>query len=122
MVDQIKKMRPNEALEILSFMPKKSSPILKKVISSAIFNAKNNANLTEESLTFKEISIGKGMTFKRFRPVARGRAHPILKRTSTIKVVLEGRKNEELKKQESQIKEGDPLRKQSEASKNGSKS
>ncbi len=89
-VDQIKKMSPAQSLLVLDFVPQKSSGFLKKVIASAIANAKNNHNLSEESLVFKEIQVGKGMEFKRFRAVARGRAHAILKRTSHIRVILEG--------------------------------
>src|SRR3989304_5491438 len=97
-VDQIKKMTPQQAIKILDFVPKKSSLPLKKVITSAIANAKNNFNLSEDSLTFREISVTKGIVFKRFKAVARGRAHPILKRTSHIKVVLEGEQRKEVSK------------------------
>lgn len=89
-VAQIKKMKPSSSVAILDHVHKSSSPILKKVIQSAIANAKNNFNLDEGSLVFKEILIGRGPVFKRFRAVSRGRAHAILKRTSHIKVVLEG--------------------------------
>ncbi|MBI2327256.1 50S ribosomal protein L22 [Candidatus Curtissbacteria bacterium] len=97
-VAQIKKMKPSYAIAILDHVHKSSSPILKKVIKSAIANAKNNFNLDEKTLTFKEILVGKGPVFKRYRAVARGRAHSILKRTSNIKVVLEGEKTKEVSK------------------------
>lgn len=89
-VDQIKKMKPSDALAILTHTPKKVAPILGKVIASAVANAKASHNLEEKSLTFKEILIGKGITFKRFREGSRGRARPILKRTTNLTVVLEG--------------------------------
>ena len=98
---QIKKMRPQEAIKMLDFIPKGASTVLKKVIASAIANAKNNFNLSEDTLTFKEISVTKGIVFKRYRAVSRGRVHPILKRTSHIKVVLEG----EQKKKVSEVSE-----------------
>lgn len=88
-VDQIKKMPPTRALQILSFVDKSSSPVLKKVIASALANAKNNHGIAEGDLIFREILVGNGPMFKRFQPVSRGRAHHILKRTSHIKVVLE---------------------------------
>ncbi|OGD85475.1 50S ribosomal protein L22 [Candidatus Curtissbacteria bacterium RBG_13_35_7] len=87
--NQVKKMPPQEAIKMLAFIKKSASPILKKVIASAIANAKNNHNLTEESLKFKEIQIGSGQMLKRYRRISRGRIHHILKRTSNIKVVLE---------------------------------
>ncbi|MBI4037524.1 50S ribosomal protein L22 [Candidatus Curtissbacteria bacterium] len=89
-VDQIKKMKPHGALDILTYTPKKTAPLLGKVIASAIANAKANHNLEEKSLVFKEILIGKGITFKRFRAGSRGRARPILRRTTNLTVVLEG--------------------------------
>lgn len=88
LVDQIKKAQPTYAVQILGLVNKSSSPVLKKVIASAIANAKNNHGIKEEDLFFKEILVGKGPMFKRFQPVSRGRAHNILKRTSHIKVVL----------------------------------
>jgi len=89
-VDQIKNKKPAEAVKILEFTNKRSTPAIYKVIMSAIANAKNNYNLDEGSLLFKQISVNKGLMLKRYRPVSRGRAHHILKRASHIKVVLEG--------------------------------
>ena len=97
-VDQIKKMPPGQTLKILDFVSKKASFPLKKVIASAIANAKNNFGLDEQTLKFKEIQVTKGSVFKRYQPVARGRVHPILKRTSHIKVVLEGEQKKEVSK------------------------
>lgn len=94
-VDQIKKMNPHQALAILDFTPKSSAKPIKKVIASAIANAKNNFGQDEKTLKFKSLFIGKGPVSRRYQPVARGRAHPILKRTSHITVILEG---EETKK------------------------
>ncbi|MDO8487283.1 MAG: 50S ribosomal protein L22 [Candidatus Curtissbacteria bacterium] len=93
-VDQIKKMPPQKAIQILNFVNKSSSPVLKKVIASALANAKNNHGISEGDLIFKEILVGNGPMFKRFRPVSRGRAHHILKRTSNIKIVLESKAGE----------------------------
>ncbi len=100
LINEIKKMPPKAAVDILKFMPQAGSPMLQKVINSAIANAKNNYNLDIETLKFEEIQVGKGMIFKRFRAVSRGRAHSIVKKTSNIRVVLEGTeaKKEEIKK------------------------
>ena len=91
-VAQIKKMKPQQSVQVLEFLPQKSAVLIRKVILSAIANAKNNNDLEEESLKFSQIQVGKGPMFKRYRPVARGRGHSILKRTSSIRVVLEGEK------------------------------
>mgnify|MGYP001610791748 CR=1 FL=1 len=89
-IDQIKNRRPQDAVKILDFVNKRPAAAIKKVIMSAIANAKNNYALDEGSLVFKQISASKGLTFKRIRPVSRGRAHHILKRASYLTVVLEG--------------------------------
>ena len=77
------------SLESLRFVPRKSAVPLYKVLKSAIANAKNNFKLDTDSLKIKEILIDEGPTLKRYRPVSRGAAHRILKRTTHIKVVLE---------------------------------
>jgi len=102
-VDQIRKMTPTQSIKILDYLPKRSSPALKKVISSAIANAKNNYGIGEEALKFAQIQVGPGPVFKRYRAVARGRAHTILKRTSHIIVVLEG----EIKKSQATSNSGE---------------
>lgn len=98
-MDQIKKMPPAKAVAMLDFIKKSASPVLRKVIASAIANAKNNHNLKEDALLFKRIEVASGPAFKRYRPISRGRVHPILKRTSHIRVVLEGKPEQDLKKQ-----------------------
>lgn len=92
-VDQIKKTKPQEAVAILDFVGKSAAKPLKKVIASALANAKNNSGISADTLVFKSIEVGGGRSIRRFRAVSRGRAHAILKRTSHIKVVLVGEKN-----------------------------
>ncbi len=98
LVDQIKKMTPAKSLAALDFVPTATAKPLKKVVASAVANAKNNFGLDEETLIFKSILVGKGPVFKRFRAVARGRAHAILKKTSHITVILEGQPKKEIAK------------------------
>lgn len=81
--------KAEEAYASLRFVPKKAATPLAKVLKSAISNAKNNFEMDTEKLVIKDITVGQGPTLKRFRPVSRGRAHSILKRTSHVKVVLE---------------------------------
>lgn len=97
-VDQIRKIKPQQSMLILDHVPQKASGPLKKVIASAIANAQNNYGLDTESLTFAEINVNKGQVFKRYRAISRGRAHSILKQTSNIKIVLEGEKEKEVSK------------------------
>lgn len=84
----VRNKRAMEALEILSFVPKKAAPILKKVISSAMANAENNLKQDKESLYIKEIVVTEGPVYKRGVPVSKGRTHPIKKRTSHITIKL----------------------------------
>ncbi len=79
----------NEALEILKFTPKKAAALLYKVIQSAGKNAENNFKQDLNTLTVKEIIVTQGPTYKRWQAVSRGRAHPILKRTSHVTVKVE---------------------------------
>jgi len=78
----------SEALTLLSFIPKRSAPVLKKLIESAAANAENNFKQKREGLTISSIMVNAGTTMKRGRPVSRGRWHPILKRTSHVSVEL----------------------------------
>ena len=116
-MDQIKKMNPQDAIDILNFTNKASSEPLTKVIKSAMANGKNNLGLDQNSLKFKAIQIERGPVFKRFRPVSRGRGHSILKRTTHLTVTLEG---EQPKKEVATLES--KTEKTKEEAKNGTKS
>jgi len=85
----VKKLSPREAVDNLKFLNKRAAKPLARVIKQAIANGVKNLGLKEEDLRFYRIEIMEGPTYKRWRPVSRGRAHSILKRTSHIRVVLE---------------------------------
>lgn len=78
----------NDALATLKFTPKKAAKILYKLLNSAVANAENNFKQDPNTLVVKEVKVSKGMRFKRFRPVSRGRAHPINKDCSHIHIIL----------------------------------
>lgn len=86
-IDVIKKMTPNKALESLPFIKKRASEFVFKVIKSAVANA-TQKGVDSNTLVFKEIQIGEGPRLKRGQPVSRGRWHPIKKRMSHVKVIL----------------------------------
>lgn len=86
-----------EALQILKLMPQKGARILGKVIKTAIANAKNNFKLDQETLIVSEIYANKGVTMKRWRARAKGRAFPILKKTSHVTVCVSAKENKENK-------------------------
>lgn len=77
-----------EAIAILKHTSKSSSPILEKILNSAIANAEHNFNLDPNQLFISEAYVNPGPTIKRFRPRAMGRASRINKRTSHITLVV----------------------------------
>lgn len=79
-----------DALIILEHTPRRSAEPVAKVIASAKANAENNHNLKPDTLKITEISVSPGARLKRYRPAARGSANPFQRRTSHIRVVLEG--------------------------------
>ena len=81
----------DEALTILKFTSKAASPILTKLINSAVANAENNHHMDRNKLYISEIMVNVGPILKRIRPRARGSASRINKRTSHIEVVLRER-------------------------------
>ena len=87
--DTIRGLSSVQALAFLSQTGKKAARVLAKSLKTAIANAKNNFQLKEEDLKIKTIEINGGPISKRFRAISRGMAHPIAKRTSHIKIILE---------------------------------
>ena len=87
-LDLIKGKSLDDALAILTYTPKSSSPVLIKLLKSAEANAVNNNSLTRDNLYVAECYANQGPTLKRIRARARGSATRILKRTSHITVVL----------------------------------
>jgi large subunit ribosomal protein L22 len=85
---EIQGMNAAQAAETLRFIPRKSARLIEKTLKSAIANAENNENLVAENLVVSSCTVDEGPMFKRFRPTARGMAHPYRKRTSHIKVIL----------------------------------
>jgi large subunit ribosomal protein L22 len=79
-------MPVEEALSLLEFSPKKAAHIVKKVLDSAIANAENNEGADVDELKVSSIFVDEGMTMKRLRPRAKGRADRILKRSCHITV------------------------------------
>ncbi|HEY5600692.1 MAG TPA: 50S ribosomal protein L22 [Patescibacteria group bacterium] len=84
------KLTPTNAVVYLQYLPKKAAMPLKKVIASAIANARHNYGLSESGLRFKSIEVMQGSPLKRYRAGGRGRVRPINKPTSHIRVLLEG--------------------------------
>ena len=92
-VDMIRGLEVDDALNVLRFTPNRAAGMISKVLSSAIANA-NEAEASVEELFVSEARVDEGPTIKRFRPKDRGRAHSIRKRTSHIIVAVEEDKDE----------------------------
>jgi large subunit ribosomal protein L22 len=88
-IDLIRDMPAQEALQVLKFAPQAASEPIAKVLASAIANAENNFSLDPESLIISRAYVDEGPTLKRFRPRAQGRAYRINKRTSHITIEVE---------------------------------
>jgi large subunit ribosomal protein L22 len=87
-VDQIRGLQVEKALEILDYSNKGAADLVKKVLNSAIANAEHNEGADIDELFVKTIMVDDGPTMKRIKPRAKGRADRILKRTSHITVVV----------------------------------
>ena len=78
----------NDAPEQLDFVHRRGSPMIEKVIRSAMANAGQDLDVDVNRLYVSDLRIDEGPTLKRWRPRAQGRVYPILKRSSHISVVL----------------------------------
>ena len=84
--DQIRGKSVESALEILQFSGRKGADIIKKVLESAIANAEHNDGADVDELKVSTIFVDEGMTMKRIKPRAKGRADRIYKRSCHITV------------------------------------
>ncbi len=88
-LDLIREKSVDEATAVLNFLPHSAAKLILNTLKSAVANAINNYKLPKESLRIAECYAGPSTPMKRYRPVSRGRAHPILKRSCHITVVVE---------------------------------
>lgn len=88
-LDQLPGKRVADAMVMLKFLPTPHARLVEKVVKSAAANAENNYSLDTAELKIKRAYAGESRTLKRFRPKARGRAGPILHRTSHVTVIVE---------------------------------
>jgi len=79
-----------DAITILEHTPRRTALPVKKTVMSAAANADHNHNLKPDTLRIVEISVTAGPRLKRYRPAAHGRALPFQRRTSHIRVVVDG--------------------------------
>ncbi len=83
-----------DALTILQYTPRRSADPVRNAIKSAAANAEHNHSYKPGTLEITEISVTAGPRLKRWIPAARGRARRFQRKTSHIKVVVDGQKRE----------------------------
>jgi large subunit ribosomal protein L22 len=87
-VDLIRGIPVEQALQRLTFSRKKAAAMVKKVLESAIANAEHNEGADIDELKVSRAYVNEGPMAKRFQARAKGRANRILKRTSHITVLV----------------------------------
>lgn len=87
-VDLIRGKSVEEAYVILDFTPNKGAEMVKNVLKSAVANAEHNYDMDSESLYVSTAFVDEGVTIKRYKPRAHGRADGIRKRTSHITIMV----------------------------------
>lgn len=93
--DLVRGQAVSRALAIMDYCPKKAALVIKKVLQSALANAKAREKVDVERLYVSVIAVDEGPVLKRFIPRAMGRATPIRKRMSHITIELDERKKED---------------------------
>lgn len=91
-VDQIRGLSAEAAVELLRFSVKDAAKAVKKVVDSAIANASENAGIDLDDLVVKTAFVNEGPVMKRFHARARGRGNQILKRSCHITVIVSDNK------------------------------
>jgi large subunit ribosomal protein L22 len=97
-VNVVRGQRVSEAISALNFLPQKATETVRKTILSAVHNLMDqhqDQRFDENELIVREIRVDVGPSFKRYRPGPRGRAQPILKRTSHLTVIVGTRADSE---------------------------
>ena len=91
--DMIRGKFADEALDILKYQPQRGARLLEKVLQSALGNAQDpdqnpGKTVRVEQLVVTDARVDGGPMFKRIRPVSRGMAYMIKRRSSHISIVL----------------------------------
>ena len=98
-VNLVRGKKVAEALSILHYMPQKATRPVELTIQSAVYNLMDRnkeERVDENDLVVRDIRVDEGPVFKRHQAASRGRAHPILKRTSHLTVVVSSVEEEEV--------------------------
>lgn len=83
----VRKMRPEQALDVLTLTPKAAARKLHKALNTVLANARGQG-LDMPKTAFKKLEINESMKMRRFKAGTRGRVRPFKRRMSHIKIVL----------------------------------
>lgn len=97
-----------DALTILEHTPRRAAQPVSKAIASAKANAEYNHSYKGDTLMITEITVTPGTRLKRYRPAAHGRALPFQRRTSHIRVVVDGERRVAKKTTSNATKKAEP--------------
>lgn len=89
LIDTVRGMKVEDAISNLRFTPIPMARMVRKAVESAVANAENNYEMTRDELRIVRIVADEGPRMKRFKAKPRGRAAPIIKRTSHLTVVVD---------------------------------
>ena len=89
LIDTVRGMKAEDAISSLRFTPIPMARMVRKAVESAVANAENNYEMTRDELRIVKIVADEGPRMKRFKAKPRGRAAPIIKRTSHLTVVVD---------------------------------
>ena len=92
-VDHVRGMRAVDAVDVLRYAPQAAAETIRKLLESAMANARQEADKAGERFDIEDLHIvesyvDEGPTMKRIQPRAQGRANQILKRTSHITIIV----------------------------------
>lgn len=90
-IDVVRGMRALDALDVLNHMPQAAAREVRKTLQSALSNAEENESMAPEDMWIAEAYVDEGPRARRYRPGARGRVKPLMRRSSHITVKLEER-------------------------------
>ena len=88
-IDLIRGKQVEVALDLLTCCDKKTAPIFRKLLLSAVANASQQSDVDVDELVVQSAWVDEGKTIKRFPPRAQGRAAPIRKRNSHVTIILD---------------------------------
>ncbi|OGZ67937.1 MAG: 50S ribosomal protein L22 [Candidatus Staskawiczbacteria bacterium RIFCSPHIGHO2_02_FULL_42_22] len=87
-IDLIRNKNVADARALLEFTVKRSADPVLRLLNSAVASAVHDYQLIEDNLVISEVTVDEGPKLKRSHPMSRGRAYPIMKRTSHITLVI----------------------------------